>query len=919
MRNYRVDKINNTVIFEFKYDDEIVSKVKACDYNARWNPEFKHWVVPINDYSKFRIKSVIDQFHFQKEGVKREESIKYDYSISLDRMGELKSLCESKDFLYTPRDYQIECLDYILQRDHTIIADDVGLGKCEYVKNRVFTPSGRQEIGTLRVGDFVIGSNGKPTKVLAVHPQKELKKIYRVTFNDNTSVLVSGDHLFNVRADSKNSKYYTLSVDQMLDEDLVISRKGERRNKNKVYSTKTYYKPKGRNKWRVPIVDTIEFSNNEPLPIDPYILGIILGDGHIDKGGIPYVDINKDDFVEIFKGVDFKECVTADEKRKASLGSLKESIKGLGLEYKLSHEKFIPSSYKYSSIDSRVSILQGLLDSDGYCSKVESGLSSGVFYYSTSKSLANDVSEIVQSLGGVARISYKHPKYKYKGESLVGKKCYIVNIKLPFHIVPFRLSRKAKLIKKSSKYTLSRYIKDISFERCDESVCISVEAEDRLYVTENGIVTHNTFEAIIAAEVQDKFPCLVVVPASVKYNWAEKWDEITKGRRKISIIESNKDNDWDADVVIINYDILGKKQGTGATVRFPELKSTKWNMLISDESHMLKSKSSQRFKAFKMISHKDLSTLLLTGTPTMNKPIELWNLLRLVYAEKVIVKDWMQFITRYCGGYKGKFGWVTDGATNTIELNKKLRDTCYIRREKRDVLKELPNVTKQILNAPISNMRKYKKAVDDFIKYVREYQGEEKAEKAQEAEHLVAIGAMRKLSAEGKVKFIEQYLKDWKELEKGKLLVFGIHKEGLEYLSKKFKCDLIAGGVSSKKKQEIVKDFQVNKDVFLFANMQSAGTGVDGLQNVCSNMVIFELPWRPSDLVQSIGRLDRSGQKEPVTITFILSEDTIDKDMWEMLSEKEAVTEAVNKGIDVERTRSGLKTVIRKILKNNKV
>jgi SWI/SNF-related matrix-associated actin-dependent regulator 1 of chromatin subfamily A len=248
-----------------------------------------------------------------------------------------------------------------------------------------------------------------------------------------------------------------------------------------------------------------------------------------------------------------------------------------------------------------------------------------------------------------------------------------------------------------------------------------------------------------------------------------------------------------------------------------------------------------------------------------------------------------------------------------------LRDTCYIRREKRDVLKELPNVTKQILNAPISNMRKYKKAVDDFIKYVREYQGEEKAEKAQEAEHLVAIGAMRKLSAEGKVKFIEQYLKDWKELEKGKLLVFGIHKEGLEYLSKKFKCDLIAGGVSSKKKQEIVKDFQVNKDVFLFANMQSAGTGVDGLQNVCSNMVIFELPWRPSDLVQSIGRLDRSGQKEPVTITFILSEDTIDKDMWEMLSEKEAVTEAVNKGIDVERTRSGLKTVIRKILKNNKV
>jgi len=97
--------------------------------------------------------------------------------------------------------------------------------------------------------------------------------------------------------------------------------------------------------------------------------------------------------------------------------------------------------------------------------------------------------------------------------------------------------------------------------------------------------------------------------------------------------------------------------------------------------------------------------------------------------------------------------------------------------------------------------------------------------------------------------------------------------------------------------------------------MQSMGTGVDGLQYVCSNMLILELPWRPSDLTQAIGRIDRSGQTVPVTITFILADETIDNDMWEMLAEKELVTEAVNKGIDVRRNKSGMKNVMKRILK----
>jgi SWI/SNF-related matrix-associated actin-dependent regulator of chromatin subfamily A-like protein 1 len=431
-----------------------------------------------------------------------------------------------------------------------------------------------------------------------------------------------------------------------------------------------------------------------------------------------------------------------------------------------------------------------------------------------------------------------------------------------------------------------------------------------------------TFESIMYAETTNSFPCLVVVPASVKYNWKEKWDEITDNKRSVAVIESSPKkstpNRWDADVVVINYDIIGKKQGKGAAVKFEELVNNDWKMVIFDEAHFLKEKTSQRAKAAKKITKGDMKIQMLTGTAVMSRPVELWNLLVLAKREGDIASDWMQFITRYCGGYRGKFGWVTDGATNVIELNRKLREVCYIRREKRDVLQELPDITKQVIQMPISNKTKIKRAINDFIQFVKDTKGDEAAEKAQEAEHLVALGMMRKLAIEGKMKAIELYLRDWKQAEKGKLLVFGIHREPLDYLSEKFKSMLIAGGVSSIKKQEIVKEWIENDDMFLFANMQSAGTGVDGLQKVCSNMLILELPWRPSDLTQAIGRLDRSGQKSSTCVSFMLSDETIDNEMWQMLSDKEQVTEAVNKGVDIRRNKSGLKSVMRKIIKNGK-
>lgn len=431
-----------------------------------------------------------------------------------------------------------------------------------------------------------------------------------------------------------------------------------------------------------------------------------------------------------------------------------------------------------------------------------------------------------------------------------------------------------------------------------------------------------TFEAIMYAEYTKSWPCLVICPASVKYNWFLKWLEIVGGDRTISVIESvetkKKPRIWDTDVVIINYDIIGKKQGKGSTVKYEELLQIKWKMFICDEAHFLKEEGSQRSKIVRLLTKKSTSIIqLLTGTVTMSKPSELWNLLVILKLDHLVSTSWITYIQTYCNGFKDKYGWQYSGATNLLQLNKLLREIGYLRREKRDVLKDLPPVEKIILEVNVTNQKEIDFASESLLDYLLETKGEESMDSAMGAESLVRLSTLRRLSIEGKIKEIEGFIRDWKVGGK-KLIIFGIHKDPLLYLSEKFKSKLLAGGVTAIQKQKIITDWVTNDEPLLFANITSAGTGVDDLQKVCSNMLIIELPWRPSDLEQVIGRLDRSGQNEPSTIRFMLSETTIDKQMWKMLEEKEIATTAANQGIDIVSQSSGMKTVMRMLIENLK-
>lgn len=440
------------------------------------------------------------------------------------------------------------------------------------------------------------------------------------------------------------------------------------------------------------------------------------------------------------------------------------------------------------------------------------------------------------------------------------------------------------------------------------------------HINGSGVGCGKTKMAIFYAEMLDLFPCMVVCPASVKSGWLREWKETNPGRRVSVISTSSPPEDFEADVIVINYDILGervtKENGkTSLEIRLDGMKKKSFSLVIADEIHFLKNRKSIRSKTFKKLVHKVPSVIGLTGTLIMNRPAELLNILMLIERIKEIAPNDQYhhyFFERYCNMKETNFGLDISGASNIKELNRLLTECCYFQVSKRDALKELPPISENVVECEITNKRAYKKANNDLLQFIEDkFKDEEKVEKAARAEFLVKLSTLKQLSLEGKEKSIKKWVKEWLEAnEEEKLLVFASQSAILTKIAGEFKEGLlIIGSTTTKKRDEILRKFALEKNKrVLFANIGCLGTGVDGLQKVCSNMAILELPPRPSDLVQVIGRLERSGQENPVTIQYLLSSSTIDKDLWEMLKNKKSVTDMLNKGFEDDSSLMILKS-----------
>lgn len=382
----------------------------------------------------------------------------------------------------------------------------------------------------------------------------------------------------------------------------------------------------------------------------------------------------------------------------------------------------------------------------------------------------------------------------------------------------------------------------------------------------------------------DMRPAVIVCPASLKLNWqreAEAWLETDD---QIEVINGGKVHELDADIVIINYDILKKW--------LPELQRIEPHVMILDESHSVKNPKAARSKAAKELAAVVPHKILLTGTPVLNRPAELWNQLQVIDPFSYPDKRFFQWHKRYTDATKNRFGWDFSGASNLEELAASLK-TVMIRRTKDQVLTELPSKRRSTVLIPIDNRKEYDRADKEFVAWMTEQNGAEAAERASHVEQLAKIEYLRQIAVKGKMKQVKDWIRNF--LGSGeKLVVFATHKETIETLMSEFsECAVkIDGSVSSENRQAAVDAFQNDPETRLFVgNIQAAGVGIT--LTAASDVVFLELGWTPALHDQAEDRCHRIGQKNAVNIYYLMAERTIDASIAAMLESKREVIDQI--------------------------
>jgi phosphate starvation-inducible PhoH-like protein len=377
-------------------------------------------------------------------------------------------------------------------------------GRSQPLDSLLMTPNGWQKMGEIEIGDEVIGSDGKATEVIGVFPQGK-KKVYRLTMTDDSTVLACDEHLWQVK-----------------------TMEDKRRNKPaRVLETKEMLGNFRRNhqyRYELPLISApVEFDFRK-VPLEPYALGLLLGDGCITGKTSPAFCTTDAELVSSLQfslaGMDLEitakniiDFTITNPKARGKFGKipnlLTDNLRQLNLLGTNSSTKFIPENYLYNSAEIRIALLQGLLDTDGG-PVTQKNRTCRIQYSSVSEKLKNDVVFLVQSLGGVAnwrkrRAEGRKPGFARGREIPYRSDCFVLDIRLPENIKPFRLKRKAEIYEKSGAGRPMRFIKNIEFVGEMETQCISVAAIDSLYLTNDFILTHNTLNDafIILDEAQN--------------------------------------------------------------------------------------------------------------------------------------------------------------------------------------------------------------------------------------------------------------------------------------------------------------------------------------------------------------------------------------------------------------------------------
>lgn len=375
-----------------------------------------------------------------------------------------------------------------------------------------------------------------------------------------------------------------------------------------------------------------------------------------------------------------------------------------------------------------------------------------------------------------------------------------------------------------------------------------------------------TIQALLVANTLDTFSkVLVICPASLQINWkreAAKW-------YPNSILH------------VVSYSLAHK------VCDYKE----KWDLLILDEAHMIKNPKTIRTKAVMKIAKRSSRVIALTGTPILNRPIELFPLLKMF--NHPLSASWERFVRAFCNGHKTRFGWDVSGFSNTSGLSIELRD-CMIRRTKNEVLSELPEKIRSLHLLEASDY--LKDLVDRENRRVLNSSKSLQELQSQDIEGIENLAKIRMSIAMAKIGGITDKIFDLLE-EKEKLVVFFHHKQPLFDVKaiielKGIQCVQVTGDMKIEQRQEAVDLFQNGPARVIFLTF---GAGAEGLTLTAADTIIMaECDWTPARMMQAEDRCHRIGQKNAVNILYVVVEGSVDARIAQMAQEKgEKISEII--------------------------
>ena len=412
-----------------------------------------------------------------------------------------------------------------------------------------------------------------------------------------------------------------------------------------------------------------------------------------------------------------------------------------------------------------------------------------------------------------------------------------------------------------------------------------------------------TLQSIATVTRLNAFPALIVCPSTLKENWRREWSEKFTNKKALVMTDKIK-NTWQtylkvgvADVMIVNYESLKKyfvasidvPPGKKLQLKYVQFKEdiNLFKSVVFDEIHKCKDITTQQAKFAKGLSKGKEVIIGLTGTPIVNGPKDLASQVGIINRFEVF-GNYKNFQNRYCEG--------GNGAANLKELNYKMYSNFYFRRNKKDVLTDLPDRTRQVFLTDITTRREYDKAKNEFVKYLKEIKGctDTDVKRKLKAQFIVQLGLLKAISARGKLDAVYEWVDEIISSGEKVILFCSLREIGNAVIQRYNKtCVAVRGDVTGDARQAAIDRFQKDDDIkVIVCSIKAAGTGLT--LTASSRVGFIELPWHDADCDQCESRAHRIGQKNAVLAAYFLGDKTVDLYCYDIIKNKRKIAQTVS-------------------------